>query len=98
MDAPVRTDVTPIACTPSRSDRRQCRYIAWGSRDLESGTWGSRESCKFGVKPCRGSQLPEVVKGSWPPHLTHHAYTEREQWVLYVSLAAKPIVPLECAR
>ncbi|EXJ75631.1 uncharacterized protein A1O5_00138 [Cladophialophora psammophila CBS 110553] len=26
----------------------------------------------------------EVVKGSWPSDLTHHAYTKRQEWVPYV--------------
>ncbi|PYH40568.1 GMC family oxidoreductase [Aspergillus saccharolyticus JOP 1030-1] len=43
------------------------------------------EACKFANEIImKGAGTKDIVKGSWPPSLTHHAYTEREQWVPYV--------------
>lgn len=32
----------------------------------------------------KGKGTSDIVKGSWPADLTHHAHTDREQWVPYV--------------
>lgn len=32
----------------------------------------------------KGKGTRDIVKGSWPSNLTHHQYTEREEWVPYV--------------
>jgi choline dehydrogenase-like flavoprotein len=43
------------------------------------------EGCRFGNEIIMGGKgTKDIVKGSWPPDLTHHKYTTREQWVPYV--------------
>ena len=43
------------------------------------------EACRFGNEVVmKGKGTMEVVKGSWPPELTHHAYTSREDWKSFV--------------
>ncbi|KAH0398527.1 alcohol oxidase, partial [Aureobasidium melanogenum] len=32
----------------------------------------------------QGKGTKDIVKGSWPAKLTHHAYTEREEWITHV--------------
>lgn len=43
------------------------------------------EACRFGNEIIVGGQgTKDVIEGSWPPDLTHHTYTTREQWIPYV--------------
>lgn len=43
------------------------------------------EACRFGNEiVMSGAGTKDIVKGSWPPNLSHHAYTKREEWVPYV--------------
>lgn len=43
------------------------------------------EACRFVNEiVLGGSGTKSVVKGSWPPELTHHTYTTREDWIPYV--------------
>ncbi|KAL2393328.1 L-sorbose 1-dehydrogenase [Exophiala dermatitidis] len=43
------------------------------------------EGCRLGNEiVMQGAGTKDIVKGSWPPHLTHHAATTREEWVPYV--------------
>ncbi|KAI9926461.1 hypothetical protein MW887_004226 [Aspergillus wentii] len=43
------------------------------------------EACRFGNEIIMGGAgTRDLVKGSWPPNLSHHAYTTREEWVPYV--------------
>ncbi|PYH95576.1 alcohol oxidase [Aspergillus ellipticus CBS 707.79] len=43
------------------------------------------EACRFANEVItKGSGTKDIVKGSWPPNLTHHTYTKREEWVPYV--------------
>ncbi|KAL2354294.1 putative GMC oxidoreductase [Cryomyces antarcticus] len=43
------------------------------------------EACRFGNEIVTlGAGTKDIVKGSWPPNLTHHTYTEREQWEPFV--------------
>lgn len=43
------------------------------------------EACRFGNEIImNGKGTKNIVKGSWPPNLTHHKYTTREEWVPYV--------------
>ncbi|KAJ9647535.1 hypothetical protein H2204_000164 [Knufia peltigerae] len=43
------------------------------------------EGCRLGNEiVMNGAGTKDIVKGSWPSNLTHHAYTTREQWVPYV--------------
>jgi choline dehydrogenase-like flavoprotein len=43
------------------------------------------EACRFGNEIIVGGKgTKDVVKGSWPPDLTHHTYTTREEWIPYV--------------
>ena len=43
------------------------------------------EACQFGNEIImNGKATRGIVKGSWPPELTHHANTSREDWEPYV--------------
>lgn len=43
------------------------------------------EACKLGNEiVTKGKGTVGIVKGSWPPNLTHHKYTSREDWIPYV--------------
>lgn len=43
------------------------------------------EACRFGNEiVMNGTGTQDIVKGSWPPELTHHKYTSREEWKQYV--------------
>lgn len=43
------------------------------------------EACRFANEiVMKGKGTKDVVKGSWPADLTHHAYTKREEWEPYV--------------
>ncbi|KKY29654.1 putative gmc oxidoreductase [Diaporthe ampelina] len=43
------------------------------------------EACRFGNEIIVGGKgTKDVIKGSWPPDLTHHTYTTREDWIPYV--------------
>ncbi|KAJ5331807.1 Glucose-methanol-choline oxidoreductase [Penicillium atrosanguineum] len=43
------------------------------------------EACRFGNEiVMNGAGTKDIVKGSWPPNLTHHAFTKREEWIPYV--------------
>lgn len=43
------------------------------------------EACRFGNEiVMEGKGTRDIVKGSWPPELTHHTFTSREEWVPYV--------------
>ena len=47
------------------------------------------EGVRFGNEiVMHGAGTKNVVKGSWPPDLTHHQYTQREAWVPYVKQEA----------
>lgn len=35
-----------------------------------------------------GAGTKDVVKGSWPADLTHHAFTKREEWIPHVKKEA----------
>ncbi|KAM0332320.1 hypothetical protein ACHAQA_002596 [Verticillium albo-atrum] len=42
------------------------------------------EACRFANEIImEGAGTKGIVKGSWPPHLTHHTYSTREQWVAF---------------
>jgi len=57
-----------------------CNYLA-DPLDLLVMTEGVR----FGNEiVMQGAGTKDVVKGSWPPDLTHHAYTKREEWIPHV--------------
>ena len=43
------------------------------------------EACRFGNEiVMEGKGTKDIVKGSWPPHLKHHTFKTREDWVPYV--------------
>lgn len=43
------------------------------------------EACRFGNEiVMTGEGTKDIVKGSWPPELTHHKYSSREDWIPYV--------------
>lgn len=42
------------------------------------------EACRLGNEIImEGSGTKDIVKGAWPPNLTHHKYTTREEWAAY---------------
>ncbi|KAF2465326.1 alcohol oxidase [Lindgomyces ingoldianus] len=47
------------------------------------------EACRFANEiVMKGKATRDVVKGSWPSDLTHHAFTKREDWEPYVKQQA----------
>ena len=43
------------------------------------------EACRFSNEiVMKGAGTKDIVKGSWPSKLTHHAHTSREDWVPFV--------------
>ncbi|PYI30291.1 alcohol oxidase [Aspergillus indologenus CBS 114.80] len=43
------------------------------------------EACRFANEIItKGAGTKDIIKGSWPPNLTHHTYTKREEWIPYV--------------
>jgi choline dehydrogenase-like flavoprotein len=43
------------------------------------------EGVRFGNEiVMQGAATKDVVKGSWPSNLTHHAFTKREEWIPHV--------------
>lgn len=43
------------------------------------------EACRFANEIIiNGDGTRDIVEGSWPKTLTHHAYTKREDWVPFV--------------
>ncbi|KAF7886431.1 hypothetical protein EAF00_010534 [Botryotinia globosa] len=43
------------------------------------------EACRYANEIImKGKGTKDIVEGSWPKDLTHHAYTSREQWVPYI--------------
>lgn len=43
------------------------------------------EACRFGNEIItQGKGTKDIIKGAWPPNLTHHKYTTREEWIPYV--------------
>lgn len=43
------------------------------------------EGCRFGNEIItQGKGTANIVKGSWPPNLTHHNHASREDWVPFV--------------
>lgn len=43
------------------------------------------EACAYGNEIItKGKGTKDIVKGSWPPNLTHHTYTNREDWKPFV--------------
>jgi choline dehydrogenase-like flavoprotein len=45
----------------------------------------SSEACKFANEIItKGKGTKDIVEGSWPKDLTHHTFTNREDWIPYV--------------
>ncbi len=43
------------------------------------------EGVRFGNEiVTHGSGTNDIVRGSWPAELTHHSYTERDEWIKHV--------------
>jgi choline dehydrogenase-like flavoprotein len=43
------------------------------------------EACSYGNEIItKGKGTKDIVKGSWPPNLTHHTYSNREEWKPFV--------------
>lgn len=43
------------------------------------------EGCRLGNEiVMEGAGTKDIFKGSWPPELTHHTNTKREEWMSYV--------------
>lgn len=57
-----------------------CNYLS-DPLDLEV----LAEACRFGNEIImQGAGTKDIVKGSWPPELSHHLFQTREEWVPYV--------------
>lgn len=57
-----------------------CNYLAH-ELDLLVLSEGVRYGNEIVMK---GAGTKDVVKGSWPPDLTHHAFTTRQEWIPHV--------------
>ncbi|EXJ80263.1 hypothetical protein A1O1_08405 [Capronia coronata CBS 617.96] len=72
--------VTLKSTDPLENPAIDCNYLA-DALDLLVLT----EGCRLGNEiVMQGAGTKDVVKGSWPPSLTHHAFTAREEWIPYV--------------
>ncbi|EXJ86466.1 hypothetical protein A1O3_03417 [Capronia epimyces CBS 606.96] len=79
-----RGTVTLRSKEPFETPVIDCNYLA-DPLDLLVLT----EGCRLGNEiVMQGAGTRAVVKGSWPPNLTHHAFTTREDWVPYVTQQA----------
>ncbi|GAB1198175.1 hypothetical protein APSETT444_007483 [Aspergillus pseudonomiae] len=75
-----RGTVTLKSQDPLENPIVDCNYLA-DPMDLLVLT----EACRFGNEVVmKGAGTKDIVKGSWPPNLTHHTYTTREEWIPYV--------------
>ncbi|KAB8207484.1 hypothetical protein BDV34DRAFT_191791 [Aspergillus parasiticus] len=75
-----RGTVTLKSKDPLENPIVDCNYLA-DPMDLLVLT----EACRFGNEVVmKGAGTKDIVKGSWPPNLTHHTYTTREEWIPYV--------------
>ncbi|PWY80106.1 GMC oxidoreductase [Aspergillus eucalypticola CBS 122712] len=75
-----RGSVTLKSKDPLEKPVVDCNYLA-DPLDLLVLT----EACRFANEIItKGAGTKDIVKGSWPPNLTHHTYTKREEWIPYV--------------
>ncbi|KAL4894922.1 hypothetical protein BDV59DRAFT_175273 [Aspergillus ambiguus] len=75
-----RGTVTLASNDPMKPPVVDCNYLA-DPMDLLVLT----EACRFGNEIIMdGSGTKNIVKGAWPPNLTHHTYRSREEWIPYV--------------
>ncbi|KIV85554.1 hypothetical protein PV11_01236 [Exophiala sideris] len=72
--------VTLKSADPMDNPIIDCNYLS-DPLDLLVITEGCRLANEIVMK---GAGTKDVVKGSWPQSLTHHAFTNREQWIPYV--------------
>ena len=87
-----RGSVTLKSKNPLENPVVDCNYLA-DPLDLLVLT----EACRFANEIItKGAGTKDIVKGSWPPHLTHHTYTKREEWIPYVkenATTCKRLIP-----
>lgn len=76
--------VTIKSTDPFENPTVDCNYLA-DELDLLVLTEGVRFGNEIVMK---GSGTKDVVKGSWPADLTHHAHTKREEWIPHVKKEA----------
>ncbi|PYH83980.1 alcohol oxidase [Aspergillus uvarum CBS 121591] len=75
-----RGSVTLSSKDPLENPVVDCNYLS-DPLDLLVLT----EACRFANEIItKGAGTKDIVKGSWPPNLTHHTYTKREEWIPYV--------------
>ncbi|PLB43392.1 putative GMC oxidoreductase [Aspergillus steynii IBT 23096] len=75
-----RGTVTLKSKDPTENPVVDCNYLA-DPMDLLVLS----EACRFGNEiVMQGAGTKDIVKGSWPPNLSHHTYKTREEWVPYV--------------
>ncbi|RAL10303.1 GMC family oxidoreductase [Aspergillus homomorphus CBS 101889] len=75
-----RGSVTLSSKDPLENPIVDCNYLS-DPLDLLVIT----EACRFANEIItKGAGTKDIVKGSWPPNLTHHTYTTREEWIPYV--------------
>lgn len=72
--------VTINSTDPFENPVVDCNYLAH-ELDLLVMTEGVRFGNEIVMS---GAGTKDVVKGSWPADLTHHAYTKREEWIQHV--------------
>ncbi|KAJ5359238.1 Glucose-methanol-choline oxidoreductase [Penicillium cataractarum] len=75
-----RGSVTLKSADPMENPIVDCNYLADPLDVLVLS-----EACRFGNEiVMKGAGTKDIVKGSWPPNLSHHTYKTREEWVPYV--------------
>ena len=73
-------DVTIKSIDPSENPVVDCNYFA-----DELDLLVMAEGVRFGNEiVMQGAGTKDIVKGSWPADLTHHAHTRREEWIPHV--------------
>ncbi|KAJ5167370.1 Glucose-methanol-choline oxidoreductase [Penicillium canariense] len=75
-----RGSVTLKSADPMENPLVDCNYLADPMDVLVLS-----EACRFGNEiVMNGAGTKDIVKGSWPPNLSHHTYKTREEWVPYI--------------
>ncbi|CEO59092.1 Putative Glucose-methanol-choline oxidoreductase [Penicillium brasilianum] len=75
-----RGSITLKSADPMENPIVDCNYLADPLDVLVLS-----EACRFGNEiVMKGAGTKDIVKGSWPPNLSHHTYKTREDWVPYI--------------
>ena len=79
-----RGTVTLASKDPKENPHVDCNYLS-DPLDVLVVSEGVRFANEIVMQ---GKGTKDIVKGSWPSKLTHHAYTKREEWVSHVKKEA----------